>query len=498
MADDKSKGAILSATDGGVAGEHAPLDPFEFLVGPTTTNQFNTAHFPLRAIGCWRTDDHRFGFNSSFPTADLDFIDSPSGGAADSQASSGTPSDIRAELAMIADMVGKGGRFFGCPLSVFGHADPVGNDDYNKALSGRRAISIYALLIARGDPGLAVKLWKQIASHEAWGKDHREMMQGLTGMSSSSSGDSLIRAYMQKLCPRELVLDPKKDFLGRGADSAGKGDYQGCSEFNPLLIFSKEKQDKYDQAQQGGTEEDKNTLEERNDENAPNRRVLVLIFPKGSQVLPSKWPCPSASEGVAGCKKRFWADGETRRSTHLPSQDRKFTDAQDTFACRFHQRISASSVCNQVLPIFCIRLYDPDGQFIQNAPYELTLPGRKPIRGSADNRGMVIFRSIESPGKCLISWGPKPLASQAPELIFYLDMFLTIDELNTSEEAAQKLNNLGYDNDALSDNVKAFQIDFGAQENPPLPADGQLDSRTFTLLRKVHDRCADDLKKTSH
>src|SRR5664279_2410636 len=105
MADD-NKGVILSATDGGVAGEHAPLDPFEFLVGPTTTNQFNTAHFPLRAIGCWRTDDHRFGFNSSFPTADLGFIDNPSDADDGSQTSAGTPSDIRTELAALADLVG--------------------------------------------------------------------------------------------------------------------------------------------------------------------------------------------------------------------------------------------------------------------------------------------------------------------------------------------------------------------------------------------------------
>lgn len=346
MADDKT-GTILSATDGGVAGEHAPLDPFQFFVGPTTTNQFNTAHFPLRAIGCWRTDDHRFGFNSSFPTADLDFVDSPSGDN-DSQASSGAPSDIRAELAMLADMVGKDGRFYGCPLSVFGHADPVGNDDYNKALSGRRAIAIYALLIARGDPGLAVMLWNQIRSQEAWGKDHREMMQSFTGMSSASSGDSLIRAYMQKLCPAELVLDPKKDFLGRGADSGGKGDYQGCSEFNPILIFSKEKQDEFDKAQQRGTEEGKNTLEDRNDENAPNRRVLVLIFLKGSKVEPSHWPCPRASEGISGCKKRFWADGEQRRSTHLSGTDREFEDSNDTFACRFYQRLSNNSPCDRI------------------------------------------------------------------------------------------------------------------------------------------------------
>jgi ABC-type proline/glycine betaine transport system ATPase subunit len=31
-------------------------------------------------------------------------------------------------------------------LSLFGHADPVGKDEYNKQLSGRRARAIYGLL----------------------------------------------------------------------------------------------------------------------------------------------------------------------------------------------------------------------------------------------------------------------------------------------------------------------------------------------------------------
>ncbi|MEJ7714117.1 MAG: hypothetical protein WKF84_30810 [Pyrinomonadaceae bacterium] len=86
-------------------------------------------------------------------------------------------------------------------------------------------------------------------------------------------------------------MDKKDDFLARGADSKGKGDYQGCSEFNPILIFSQEKNVEFEQAQ------DKTI---RNAANAPNRRVMVLLFRPGSHVLADKWPCPRAKEGSTG------------------------------------------------------------------------------------------------------------------------------------------------------------------------------------------------------
>jgi hypothetical protein len=501
MADGKNKGVILSATDGGVAGENAPVEPFQFLVGPTTTNQFNTGHFPLRAIGCLRTDDVRFGFNSSFLAADLDFIDSPSNPDDNSQASSGPPNDIRAELAILADMVGKDGRFFGCPLSVFGHADPVGNDDYNKALSGRRAIVIYAMLIAHGDIALAKKLWKQVADFEAWGKDHREMMQAFTGLPSGTSGDILMQVYMQKLCPPELVLDPKKDFLGRGADSHGKGDYQGCSEFNPLLIFSKEKQDEFDQAQQGTTEEDKNILNTRNDENAPNRRVLVLIFPKGSQVLPSKWPCPRASESIAGCKKRFFSDGEKRRSTHLPGVDRKFEDEHGTFACRFYQRVSNQSPCDRIMQLLRLRLYDAFGSALPFAPFAIAVGESQRFTGvnRADERGFItIALPVEGDPVTSITvrWGFKPLKGEAPVLLFSRNVFLVADDEQGDEVSIKKLRNLGYDSDDRVQNIIGFQLDYGALVDPFLAVTGELDDRTRKLLDDLYQQSADHLRET--
>ena len=48
---------------------------------------------------------------------------------------------------------------------------------------------------------------------------------------------ALFRAYMDWICGRDFILDPAKDFLA-GSDPKGKGDYQGCGEFNPLLLFS--------------------------------------------------------------------------------------------------------------------------------------------------------------------------------------------------------------------------------------------------------------------
>ena len=165
--------------------------------------------------------------------------------------------------------------------------------------------------------------------------------------------NELIQAYLKKLCPPALTLS-KTDFLARGTDAAGRGDMQGCGEFNPILLFSQQKQSDFDKAARG----DKNDpqvqriLAQRNADNSPNRRVVVLFFRRSSLVDPVKWPCPSVADGIAGCKKRFWSDGEKRRSTHPSGTDRNFVDAQDTFACRFYQRIAATkSPCEEINPI---------------------------------------------------------------------------------------------------------------------------------------------------
>ena len=330
---DDDQGSISHASAGGATGEHAAADPYDLLVGPATAGEFNTAHLPLISVACFFIDDVRFAFDSSFVDSDC------SGGSA-------IPEDIRKELQAVDKLVK---AHPACPISLFGHADPVGSDVYNKSLSERRARAVYSLLIFQTEPDLAVSYWQSIAAAENWGADQRGKMQTLTGLPAGTADATLIRQYLQTLSASGPKLS-KTDFLAQGAGPDRKGDFQGCSEFNPLLIFSQKKQAAFDQAKQNN---DAAGIADRNSQNAPNRRVLGLLFQKGSKIDVSKWPCPRASEGIAGCIKRFWSDGNTRRNTQLPDDDRKFEDKLDTFACRFYQRLAGKSPCDRIKDPTC-------------------------------------------------------------------------------------------------------------------------------------------------
>lgn len=353
-----NQGVIHSASEGGVIGEHPASPQSQFLVGPATGTEVNTIRVPPIPILCWKVEDTRFEFDSSFVTFDVDSLTNPSDATSDPIAlpTPSTQSDIRSELKVLASQINLNP---GCPLSVFGHADPVGPamdpDGYNKALSGRRATSIYALLISGTQLQTAVGLWQNIANQENWAGNSLgqvQKMQTVTGLSAGTSMGDLISSYLPKLLPPEfaaLNIGPA-NFLAQGADPGGKGDYQGCSSFNPLIIFSQKKEDGF---AAGAYDQNQQVYDARNLANAPNRRVMVLIFAKGSKVDPAKWPCPNAggaypggaSADKSGCIKRFWSDGDSRRSTRLPDKDRRFDDTQDTFACRFYQRLTCLSPC---------------------------------------------------------------------------------------------------------------------------------------------------------
>jgi len=310
--DDAASAGIQKTSKGGVAGGHAATDSVQFLVGPSTGDEFNASRLRLMPIACWRVDDIRFAFGSSF-----------------------VKPGIAAEIRHLRTLV-EGHP--GCPLSLFGHADPVGSDDHNKTLSGRRATAIYAMLIR--DTGKWETLFNSGSGGDQWGPHAIQTMQETTDMPAGTPHSALFKAYMDALCDPDFVMT-KADFLGQGADSGGKGDYQGCSEFNPVLLFSGNESAQFEQA------EDKSP---RNAANAPNRRVMALLFRKGSRIDPSKWPCPRATEGTADCIKRFWSDGQTRRSRRLPDERRLFSKTRDTFACRFYQRLTTGSPCHDPLP----------------------------------------------------------------------------------------------------------------------------------------------------
>ncbi len=537
-------GQVLGASGGGVAADHPPLPTHEVLVGPTTADKHNTLRASILPLACWRCDDIRFDFDSSFVRP-----------------------EIAQEMRTLADLREK---HPGATLSIFGHADPVGDDMYNKQLSGRRATVIYGLLTRDAD------LWERLYQQEQWDPRTLQTMlatvqrpseasnqDGSSGVPQNPSPGSplsepgagvedttgqpdhptptqpppnpttpyytdkidgqvgsqtttavkdfqsdrglpshgtvgpstrreLFLAYMDAICRdrknQPYTLDKHDDFLARGQDPGGKGDYQGCSEFNPKLIFSQEEERRFRQY---------GHRDERNAENAPNRRVIALMFRPGAKVSPDYWPCPRVQEGVAACKKRFWSNGQHRRSHRLPNERREFENTQDTFACRFYHRLTVKSPCERPMITFNIRLYDDDGRYIAFAPYKLSVDGDKPISGRADANGIVRVPNIETPNKCVVQWGFPPQGNQRTIFDFGLDVFLHIKENDSEDEAAQKLHNLAYPRShELKENVAAFQQDYGHLVQPPLAVNGLLDDRTMKLIKDIHNRCADDLRNT--
>jgi hypothetical protein len=392
---------VHNLSEGGVAADHAPAAPFEALVAPALAeNERNTIKSSIIPFACWRAHDLRFEFGSSFPLP-----------------------EIRLEMASLKALfdhhswVDEQGNPKAKPvLSVFGHADPTGADDYNKQLSGRRAQAVYALLTRQ------VNLWEDLRNaplgEDKWGPEIVQIMaqsvlstggetsqtsvpalvdfqraNGLVpdGIAGPNTRKKLYRAYMDFICVdatgAPYALDTK-DFLGQGADSRGKGDYQGCGEFNPILVFSEADAKKF---------ADPGQKPERDPENAPNRRVVIFLYRPGLRVDPSLWPCPRVKEGVAGCRKRFWSDGEARRSQRLPDEARKYEATQDTFACRFYDRMATHSPCERVTPapsqicFIFLQLFDETFETIlSNRPYIIQglLRGTK-IEGKTNAEGVL-------------------------------------------------------------------------------------------------------------
>lgn len=398
-------GALRDASAAGMVGDHPEVSPFRILAAPSTEDQFNRIRLPLVSVACWAVDDVRFAFDSSFVNADC------SGGA-------GPPEDIRVELAALKSLVEAKP---GCPLALFGHADPVGDDSYNKALSERRSRALYALLIFGTEPETAVGYWQSIAKAEHWGKPQSDAMQAFVTANGGNSSAGLVRTYMGLLAAAGPAMS-KTDFLAQGAGADRKGDFQGCSEFNPLVVFSQEKQAAFDSAK---AKNDGPGMDERNAANAPNRRVLGFLFRKGTRVDPAKWPCPRAADGIAGCKARFWADGEARRSTHLPGADRSFDTTGDTFACRFYQRVSTGAPCHSVSGDDCyvyLKLFDDTFENVL-AGVEYHLRGQTrgvDITATTNDEGIVLHSNLPDDHYVLESGE----SSEVVEVFYRLDQQL--------------------------------------------------------------------------
>ncbi|MGE0438841.1 MAG: OmpA family protein [Gemmatimonadales bacterium] len=275
----------------------------------------NTVRDPLRSIAIWELEDHHFAFDSSIllPTMTED----------------------------LAELIALLRANPGAPVAIFGHADPVGAEGYNKLLSGRRATALFALLTRK------TALWDRLHANPIGGDDWRKddqagrIIRQHLGVTTPTPVPALFARYMDS-----LAVDPggqpfvlaSADFLGRGTDPRGKADLQGCSEFNPRLMFS---------AAEAAGFESPARHPARNEANATNRRVAVIVFAPGTEVEVNRWPCPRVNEGVDGCRKRFWSDAAVRRTFQPLRRERPA--AEDTFACRFYDRLVRGAARERLL-----------------------------------------------------------------------------------------------------------------------------------------------------
>lgn len=221
-----SDGPKLEVSDGyEIAGAFPSTDSPALLLAPTTAGkEKNVLRMPLIPLACWRMDELWFDFDSSF---------------------------IRPEsVTEFAELAGLRAAFPGSPLSVFGHADPTGDDAYNERLSGRRAEVVYALLIR--DTARWESLYSKPAGGDNWGMRSIQVMlkqvghdpgpaDGVIGAVQdfqrenklTDDGDSgpktrekLSRTCMDTICLDEAnapFLITKGEFLGKGQDSGGMG-----------------------------------------------------------------------------------------------------------------------------------------------------------------------------------------------------------------------------------------------------------------------------------
>ena len=321
----------LSTGEAGTVASHPSRATQAFLVAPTTAAAFNTLGLDLVPVACLSLPDVLFDFDSSFPHADAAHLLEQLSGLREKH------KNAKGQLP---------------PMSVFGHADPVGQDEYNKQLSGRRARAIYGLLTHD------LKIWNALFDEEWDSKGVLPGVRKILGAPASSPKDQVFQDFMNQVFPTPLA---KSEFLAGGADPKGIGDVQGCSDFNPLVVLSTSENQKFAKV-------------ERDEKNKTDRRVVVFVFRPGPKVNPAKWPCPAATEGTDKCRKQFFVGppaGDDRRK--VGPAHKEFSATKDTFACRFYDRIARLSPCEDTaLSLVELRLEWPV-HLVDRLPDDFTL-----------------------------------------------------------------------------------------------------------------------------
>ena len=504
--------------DDGVAATHPLTIDFPRRVAPALKSdpKHNTIKPFLIVVGCCSLPHTQFDFDSSFvlPVArssfvrlarlrdDLTEVDG-------SLVSPGAPASRRLPT-----------------LSIFGHADPVGDPHYNSRLSARRADAVYGMLIQ--DPSIWERLIASPLGGDRWGPNQVAIMENEVGKQPTRR--ALILAYMKAVCVRsdaagtvgqEFRLDPAEDFLGGGSDKSAKGNVQGCGEFNPTFILSKQRERELDK------EDPSHEL--RNAANRIDRRVIAFLFKPGSHIRPARWPCPSARhpDPASVCQERLWSDAK-RRMAQDAQNDREFKQKQDTFGCRFYQGIAGNSPCEGIHKQWVVRVLLQPPKLseeplpLRNRNFVVTAgdaPDAPLVRGKTDLEGIFrlpVFDEHTSMklklevGEFLVPQGPdqRPAKPTPEDEEGFAEFELAAGELRLLGDGSlpespgtgtpalekvavkQRLFNLGYGRDELD---KWTEDDFVLavrrfQEREDLPSkNGVVDQETKDRLALEHE-----------
>jgi hypothetical protein len=443
-------GSLIDVADGGVIGEHDPPLARPFFASPTRSEKSNALALDIVPMACLNLGDVLFEFDSS--------IVLPAAGAILSQlpALRRSKPNAKGELPLV---------------SIFGHADPSGNDEYNKTLAGRRAKAVFGLLTHKAE------IWDELFCKPFGGDDWTKKLsvsslaQSL-GLSNTAPRRQVFAAHIAAICPE--ALEPR-DFLGRGVDGGGKADFQGCGEFNPLLLASAPELKTLSKVQ-------------RDNLNLINRRVVVFLFRPEIRLNVQEWPCPRATESTAGCRKRFFLNAK-ERLTPAPERKRHQLPTDETFACRFYDRIAGPSPCEQVLEIYRIRLFDKLAKPLPGASFTLS-DGKRTVKGTANSEAFITVRDLKVPTEVHVEWS----VPGGDGTRFTLDVHVEVDG-NDDAASFRRLHNLGYEGRSTAkEDILAFQQDHQARF-PAMSLSGNLDAATRDALKTVNDECTPSLRQ---
>jgi hypothetical protein len=548
MADDSVRQAIsIDISDEGLAATHPLNIEFPRAVAPAQpgSDEHNSLRDFLVVVGCAMFPDVTFQFDSSLVGPEV-------------RKATRRLALFREELKDFEGLRDGEERAFP-PIALFGHADPVGKFSYNSKLSARRALCIYGMLLHK------VQIWEELFKDKSlpgdiWGDDEFNTILDEVGFEPELPRDSddevkrkqiLARLknnpgdrakafsdYMDAVCVQDDGLGGEKpfilketDFLDRGEREDHKGAVQGCGEFNPVLILSRVKMQRFERT---------GDKEGRNAANEPNRRVLAFLFKPGTRIVPAKWPCPSVKQKDPEniCRDRLWKDSERRLAPdptpdEKNAKDRAFKETADTFGCRFYHGFGQNSPCEGTLKLWVLRIgidddlkKDGQGKEIEDEKGRTTLthplarkryicevskdPGAPIIRGRTDEKGGIRLpmfderttMSLKLDAKSLLNPQDPNARKEAEaetdeqefiELVLRGGDLLPLLEFGDvsfdRKGAIQRVSNLGYgpaepvDNWKEQDEKEAIAA---FQRKHKLEETGDVNEPTVRTLRKVH------------